>query len=219
MNPNIDTAAIKAAETLIMHQVRTGPVDPLPIIKSIPGVMAVSFAEMAHQIDLDRETLLRSVGTENHDAMSFCRIVNGRALRFVVFNQRLPLYMLQRGLARELGHIILGHDGSRPEDVRIAEAQTFAYHLLCPRPLVRAIQDSGIRFSTEVLGNATGCFERCLAGMRKTPGAHVPAELNQMVRDQFAEYLHDFLDFQSLISAADESRDADFGSFMDFYEE
>ena len=219
MNPDLDNAAIKAAETLIMHQVRTGPVDPLPIIKSIPGVMAVSFAEMAHQIDLDRETLLRSVGTENHDAMSFCRIMNGRALRFVVFNQRLPLYMLQRGLARELGHIILGHDGSRPEDVRIAEAQTFAYHLLCPRPLVRAIQDSGIRFSTEVLGNATGCFERCLAGMRKTPGAHVPAELNQMVRDQFAEYLHDFLDFQSLISAADESRDADFGSFMDFYEE
>ena len=219
MNPDLDNAAIKAAETLIMHQVRTGPVDPLPIIKSIPGVMAVSFAEMAHQIDLDRETLLRSVGTENHDAMSFCRIMNGRALRFVVFNQRLPLYMLQRGLARELGHIILGHDGSRPEDVRIAEAQTFAYHLLCPRPLVRAIQDSGIRFSTEVLGNATGCFERCLAGMRKTPGAHVPAELNQMVRDQFAEYLHDFLDFQSLISTADESRDADFGSFMDFYEE
>ena len=219
MNPNIDNAAIKAAETLIMHQVRTGPVDPLPIIKSIPGVMAVSFAEMAHQIDLDRETLLQSVSAENHDAMSFCRIVNGRAMRFVVFNQRLPLYMLQRGLARELGHIVLGHDGTRPEDVRVAEAQAFAYHLLCPRPLVRSIQDSGIRFSTEVLGNATGCFERCLAGMRKTPGAHVPAELNQMVRDQFAEYLHDFLDFQSLISTADESRDADFGSFMDFYDE
>ena len=55
--------------------------------------------------------------------------------------------------------------------------------------------------------------------MRKTPGAHVPAELNQMVKAQFAGYLHDFLDFQSLISDADESRDADFGSFMDFYEE
>ena len=33
--------------------------------------------------------------------------------------------------------------------------------------------------SVEVLGNMTGCYERCLAGMRKTPGVKVPAELNR----------------------------------------
>lgn len=219
MNPDYDRAALLACETLITHRITTGPIDPLPVLKSIPGVLVVSFAEMALQIDLDRGNLLNSVSPESHDAMSFAKEINGRVLYFVVYNQRLPLYLIQRGLARELGHIVLGHDGSRPEDVRTAEAQVFAYHFLCPRPLVKAVYDSGIRFSTEVLGNMTGCFERCLAGMRKTPGVHVPAELNRLIKDQFADYLADFIDYQAFVSQTDESRDADFGTFMDYYEE
>ena len=65
----------------------------------------------------------------------------------------------------------------------------------------------------------TGCFERCLAGIRKTPGTHVPAALNRAIKQQFASYITDFLDFQSIVSATDEARDADFGTFMDYYEE
>lgn len=219
MTPDYERAAIKAAETLITHRVTTGPIDPVIVLKTIPDCLVISYAEMALQMDLDRDNLLHSISPESYDAMSFAREINGKVLRFIVFNQRLPQYLVQRGLARELGHIILGHDGSRPENVRIEEAQTFAYHFLVPRALVRAIQDSGVRFSTEVLGNATGCFERCLAGMRRTPCARVPPELNQMVRAQFADYLENFLDYQAIVSQTDESRDADFGTYMDGYEE
>lgn len=219
MNADLDRAAILAAETLITHRVITGPIDPVPVLKSLPDCIVISYAEMALQMDLDRADLLQSISTENHDAMSFAKDINGRIMCIVVFNQRLPQYLIQRGLARELGHIILGHDGSRPESVRMEEAQTFAYHFICPRPLVKYVQDSGIRFSTEVLGNMTGCFERCLAGMRKTPGTHVPAELNHIIKEQFAPYLENFIDFQRVVSTADESRDADFGTFMDGYEE
>lgn len=217
--PDLDHAALKACETLIKYHVTTGPVEPIAILKKQPGTLVISFAEIALQMDLDRNNLLHSFSAENHDAMSFTKDIGGRMMFFVVFNQRLPQYLLQRALARELGHIILGHDGSRPDDARMDEAQTFAYHLLCPRPLIKAIQESGVRFSTEVLGNATGCFERCLAGMRKTPGTHVPPELNRLVRDQFADYIENFLDFQAVVSQNDESRDADFGTFMDGYEE
>lgn len=219
MTPDYDRAAVKATETLITHQITSGPIDPFPVLKSLPGVLVLSYAEMALQMEFDRENLLKSITPESHDAMSFANEIDGRIMYFVVYNQRLPFYLLQRGLARELGHIVLGHDGSRPDDVRTAEAQTFAYHLLCPRPLIKAVQDSGIRFSTELLGNMTGCFERCLAGMRKTPGAHVPPELNRMVKDQFAVYLANFLDFQAIISKTDESQLADFGSYMEGYEE
>lgn len=219
MNADLDRAAILAAETLITHRVITGPIDPVPILKSLPDCIVISYAEMALQMDLDRADLLQSISAENHDAMSFAKEINGRTMRIVVFNQRLPQYLIQRGLARELGHIILGHDGSRPEPVRMLEAQTFAYHFLCPRPIVKYVQDSGIRFSTEVLGNMTGCFERCLAGMRKTPGTHVPPELNRMIKEQFTPYLENFIDFQRVVSQADESRDADFGTYMDGYEE
>lgn len=219
MTPDYERAAIKAAETLITHRVTTGPIDPVIVLKTIPDCLVISYAEMAFQMELDRENLLQSISPENHDAMSFAREINGKVLRFIVFNQRLPQYLIQRGLARELGHIILGHDGSRPEIVRVEEAQTFAYHFLCPRALVHAIQSSGIRFSIEILGNATGCFERCLAGMRKTPGTHVPRELNRMIRDQFSEYIENFIDFQKIMASTDESRDADFGTYMDGYED
>lgn len=217
MTPDYDSAAIKAAETLITHRIVSGPVDPFPVLKSIPDVVVISFAEMALQMDLDRANLLRSISAENHDAMSFTKEIKGKMRYFVVFNQRLPFYLLQRGLARELGHIVLGHDGTRPESVRTMEAQVFAYHFLCPRPLIRYVQDSGIRFSTEVLGNMTGCFERCLAGMRKTPGVHVPAELNHLIKEQFSDYLDNFIDYQAIVSATDDSRDADFGTYMDNY--
>ena len=219
LSPNYDLAAINASETLITHRIITGPIDPIPVLKSLPNVIVISYAEVALQLDLNRENLLKSISAVNHDAMSFTGEINDKLKYFVVYNQRLPLYLIQRGLARELGHIILGHDGSRPENIRTMEAQVFAYHFLCPRPLVRYIQNSGIRFSTEVLGNATGCFERCLSGMRRTPGVHVPIELNRMLKEQFLDYLDNFIDFQRIISEYDESRDADFGTYMDFYEE
>ena len=219
MTPNLDIAATRALEIIIQRRISAGPIDPFPVLKSLPGVLVISFAEMALQMELDRENLLKSVSPENHDAMSFAKTISGKTMYFVVYNQRLPFYLLQRGLARELGHIIMGHDGSRPEDVRIAEAQTFAYHFLCPRPLVRAVQESGIRFSTEVLGNMTGCYERCLSGMRKTPGAHVAPELNRKIKAQFADYLANFLDYQSIIAPTDDTMLADFGSYMDNYEE
>ena len=219
MLPDYLRAAIAATETLIDHRIKAAPVMPLPLLKTLPNVLVLSFAEMASQMDLDRSSLLKAVDRETHDAMSFTAQVAGRLRYFVVYNQQLPMFLIQRGLARELGHIILGHDGTRPEDVRIAEAQVFAYHLLCPRPLVRAIQESGIRLTTEVLGNATGCYERCLAGMRKTPGVEVPKGFNRELRDQFKDYVENFLDYQAIVSASDESRLADFGTYMDGYEE
>ena len=127
--------------------------------------------------------------------------------------------MVQRALARELGHIVLGHDGSRPEEVRTAEALCFAQHLLCPRPLLYAIQEAGVPLTLEVVGNVTGCYERCMAGMRKFPGVRVPAELNRAVRDLFSEYINNFLAFQPFLTWDDRSAIADFGSFMEGYEE
>lgn len=219
MTPNYEAAAIKATETLLFHAISAAPVDPLPILKAMPGVLVVSFAEMAEQLSIDRKKAVQLFGAENQDAYTAVKKMNGRFLYLVAYNQRLPFYMLQRGLARELGHIVLGHDGTRPEDVRVAEAVCFAHHFLCPRPLIKAVQDSGIPFTVEVLGNMTGCYEHCLSGMRRTPAVHVPAEMNRMIKSQFEAYLENFLDFQAIISKEDTSALADFGTYMDGYEE
>ena len=218
MIPNYEKAAIKATECLIKYGINSAPVLPLLILKRMPGVLVVSFAEMSQSSGIERKNLIAMFGDGNQDAITSVHNKNGKLVYLVAYNQRLPIYMIQRSLAREMGHIILQHDGSLPEDIRMEEAQTFAYHLICPRPLIHAVMNSGIRLSTEVLGNMTGCYERCLLGMRKTPGVSVPAELNRMVADQFADYLNNYMDYLTFIKE-DSSSTADFGTYMDGYME
>lgn len=217
--PDVQNAAIKAAETLVKYRITSAPISPLPILKQIPGVLVVSFTEMAERMSTDRSAVISLFGDGNQDAVTSLKLINGQIHYVVAYNQRLPFYMLQRALARELGHIVLGHDGTRPEDVRITEAVTFARHLLTPRALIRSLWDAGLTVTVEMLGNVTGCYERCLAGMRKTPGTAVPAALNRAVRDQFADYVRNFIDCQAVLSGDDETAVADFGTYMDLYEE
>ena len=219
MTPDYDRAATAAAEILIKYGICTAPVDPIPIFKKAPGFNVVTFTEMSRMVGVDRHDLLSSFDASNRDAVSSVYLKNGKNHYLVAYNMRLPQYLVQRALAREMGHIVLGHDGTRPQEVRNAEALCFAHHLICPRALIHAIQESGTRITTEVLGNTTGCYERCLIGMRRDPATHVPAELNRKIRDQFADYLSDFLDFQSFLSQDDDSMIANFGTYMDGYEE
>ena len=219
MTPDYERAAVAAAEMLVKHNINTAPVLPLPVFKRTPGVLLLSFTEMSARLGVDRDNILTAFETESHDAVTSTHFDDGKLRYLVTYNQRLPFYLLQRALARELGHIVLGHDGSRPENVRMAEAYCFAHHFLCPRPLIRAVQDSGIPFTVEVLGAMTGCYERCLQGMRKTPAVHVPPELNRKIKEQFQDYISNFLDFETYLSKTDESMLANFGSYMDGYEE
>ena len=219
MTPNLERAATAAAETLIAYNVTSAPVAPLRILKSIPGVIVLSFAEMASDIGIERRELMEKYGSMNKDAFTLVRDVGGKLRYFVGYNMLLPEYLLQRAIARELGHIVLGHDGSRPEDVRMTEAMFFARHLLCPRPLVRALQDAGIPITVETLGLITGCYERCLIGMQKSHGVRVAPELNRQIRDQFAAYIDNFIDCRSILTKDDESMLINFGTYMDGYKE
>ena len=219
MTPDFDRAATAAAEVLIKYGICTAPVDPIPIFKKADGYNVVTFTEMSRMIGVDRSDVLSAFSAENHDAVSSAYLKDGHPHYLVAYNMRLPAYLIQRALAREMGHLVLGHDVSRPEDVRNAEALCFAHHLLCPRALIHAIQESGTRITVEVLGNTTGCYERCLVGMRHQPATHVPAELNRKIRAQFADYIAEFLDFQSFLARDDDSMIANFGTFMDGYEE
>ena len=219
MTPDFDRAATAAAQILIKYGISTAPVDPIPIFKKAPGFNVVTFTEMSKMIGMDRHELISSFEVESHDAVTSAYMKDGVPHYLVAYNQRLPQYLVQRALAWEMGHIVLGHDGTRPEEVRNAEALCFAHHLICPRALISAIRDSGTVITTEVLGNTTGCYERCLIGMRREPATHVPPELNRQVRAQFADYLADFLDFQSYLAREDESMIANFGTYMDGYEE
>ena len=219
MTPNFERAATAATETLIKYRVCTAPVAPLPILKSTPGVLVLSFTEMADEIGIERKELLDKYNRTSRDAFTLAREVNGRLRYFIGYNMLLPDYLLQRALARELAHIVLGHDGTRTDEVRMMEAMFFARHLLCPRPLIKAIQDANIPITVETLGLITGCYERCLIGMQKSHGVCVSPELNRLVRDQFKAYVENFVDCKSILTINDGSALVKFGTYMDGYEE
>ena len=219
MTPDYQKAAIKATETLIQYQIGTAPIDPLPILKKTPGVIVLSFEEMSQKTNIGRKEILDTFGCKNQDAVTTV-FVDEDDLKYVVtYNRMLSTGIIGRALARELGHILLCHDGSRPEEVRNEEAKAFAHHLLCPRPLIHLLQATGIRLTVEALGNITGFYDHCLSCIRKQPSVSVPAELNKQVAGQFMPYVLNLFDYQRYASLHDGSALADLGAYMDYYEE
>ena len=204
MEPNYERAATLALEAPIM---------PLEILKNSPGVLVFTFAEVSNDTGIDRDEILNRFG-ENKDAATF-QDPKGRYV--VAYNQLLPLYIVQRTAARELGHILLGHDGSRPESVRMAETIFFAQHLLAPRPLLAAIQDAGVPITKNVLCNVTGSDDRCIACMKNAPGVRVSPKLNREIRDLFSGYISNFVSYKK--EQRDDSPVVDLGSFLEGYSE
>ena len=219
MTPDYERAAIKATETLIQYKISTAPIDALPLLKKTPGVLVMTFEEMSNHANVDRKEILDNIGCENQDALTTV-FVNGDQLQYVVtYNRMLSSGIVNRALARELGHIVLGHDGTKPEKIRNEEAKAFAHHLLCPRPLIHSLQAVNIRLTTEIIGNITGFYDYCLSCIRKQPAVHVPAELNRQVRNQFMPYIKNLFEYQRYASIKDGSALADLGAYMEGYEE
>jgi hypothetical protein len=219
MTPDYEKAATKAAETLIKHNIGTAPITALHILKNTPGVLVKTFAEISEQTNIDRQEILDTLGCKNQDAVTTV-FVDGEEVKYVVaYNRLLAAGIVNRALARELGHIILGHDGTRPEEVRQEEAKCFAHHLLCPRPLIHLIKATNIRLTVEMLGNVTGFYDHCVSCIRRQPGVKVPAELNKLVSQQFMPYVMNLFEYQRYASSKDCSALADLGAYMDYYEE
>lgn len=219
MTPDFEKAALKATETLIRYNIGTAPIDALPILKNTPGVLVKTFSEISEEKNIARKDIIDTLGCKNQDAITTV-LIDGSDLKYVVaYNRMLSAGIVNRALARELGHIILGHDGTRPEKVRQEEAKCFAHHLLAPRALIHALQASNIRLTTEVLGNITGFYDYCLSCIRKQPSVVVPAELNRKVRDQFMPYIKNLFEYQRYASIKDGSALADLGAYMEGYEE
>ena len=225
MTPDYDRAAAAALETLQFCGIKSAPIDPLPMLKNRDllrekgDVILRSFSEVSADSGMDRDSVVSLFGPANQDAVTTVMIEDGFPTYVITYNAQLPFALIQRALARELGHIILGHDGSLPDEVRYAEAKCFAHHLLCPRPLLRIVQDSGIPFTADLLANMTGCNDHCLMCMKHLPGTTVPAELNRAVRRAFEPYAENFLRFQMILSNNDTSRFCIFGTYMEGYTE
>ena len=123
---NLEHAATAAAETLIKYRVTSAPVAPLRILKAIPGVIVLSFTELASGMGMERRELLDQYGGMNRDAFTLVKDVNGRLRYFVAYNLLLPDYMLQRAIARELGILKPGQMAITGAELDAIPDETFA---------------------------------------------------------------------------------------------
>ena len=117
MKPDYQKAEQKAKELR-----ENGAECPLQILRSLQNVAAVSFADASSRYGISRETLICMFDIENQDAITMFR----KGSYLVIYNQEMPCKTIRRAVARELGHIVMEHDGSRPEEVRMEEALYFA---------------------------------------------------------------------------------------------
>ena len=126
MKPDYKRAEAKAEELIKLN----GIICPMTILKRLPGVLVSSYSETSECTGIDRQKLLTMFGEHNQDAFTTARIENGRTTYLVMYNKQLTCEETRNALARELGHIVLGHDGTRPEEVRNEEAICFSRKLL-----------------------------------------------------------------------------------------
>lgn len=219
MKPDFDRAATAAMQLLAESKVTETPVDSFSLLINYPHIRVMSFAGLADNAEVDRKDLIPLFGI-NQDAVTF-RMFGMEDVNYVtVYNMKLPYEDVRRAIARELGHIVLGHDGqTRSTEVRKAEALCFAHHLLTPRPIISMIQQSEMPLTINVLTHTTGCSEDCVEEIREIPGTNVPAELNQKVRDLFAPHILEYVRFHKDSPRPDNSPIIDFGTYMEGYSE
>ena len=119
MTPDLDKAARAAADA---SDGSFRP-DPLRLLQSMPNVLLIAFESSAGVLN-------------GQNSMALVEKRNGNLHYIVLYNSSLPHYQLQRALARELGHVLLRHDGASSEYIWSEEADCFAFHFLCARPAV-----------------------------------------------------------------------------------
>lgn len=218
MTPDYESAAIKAMELLKEKNITETPVNPMQIMLDLPHVRVVPFTRMAAEAGMERSDLV-PLFEGNQDAATFILDSIQDVRYVVVYNMRLPCEIVRRAIARELGHIVLGHDGStRPTDVRMTEAMCFAHHLLSPRPVLHLIQQE-MPITLSIMSQTMGCSEECVEDLQKIPGVHISPELNREILAQFAPRIREYMSFHRMSPMKDRSPVVDLGTFMDNYVE
>ena len=139
MRPDYKRAAEKATETFSQYKMDADNIEPLRILRQLDNVMLVeySISEMVDGIDFPDSTVTLD---SDKDAVTLVNRINGKLKYITIYNRKVSVERLTLALSRELGHVILEHDGKTPEFVWLEEANCFAHHFLCPLSIIQPMK-------------------------------------------------------------------------------
>lgn len=176
--PNIDRAATMAYRCLVARRVTTLPVMPEELLHACRGTRVLSCGEAAQLMGWKQEWLAVLVG--DADAWTYrYEMSDGTVQHIVCYRQGGNPARRRFSLAHELGHIVLRHMGGGSWEEE--EADAFASHLLCPKPVLRRMLGTGMVCYVEQV--AAGCYISVAAAQQvlRRPLARVDAELETAV--------------------------------------
>lgn len=104
------------------------------VIRDYTPYTIFSFREAASKCGISLQQFKKQIGTE--DALTARRANNF----LILYNDQKPLRRINFSLAHEMGHILLGHFDHREQANIETEADRFAATLICPRPVIYALQ-------------------------------------------------------------------------------
>ena len=133
--PDLHRAADAAARVLLAQRVDALPVDPLRLLRACRDTQVYTFEDAADTLDVPRAAIAAHL--RDADAVTYRMPSAEKLLYIIVYRTDGNPARLRFTLAHELGHRVLGHEGTSPAEE--AEADCFASHLLCPEPVVKAV--------------------------------------------------------------------------------
>ena len=179
MSADLDRAAAMALLTLKKLQISTLPVDPMAILRQCRRTKVYTWKEYCALI---AERFPVASRLPHPEAMTQ-RYTTPAGLDYwiVYFDDKMLRYARYNfSVAHELGHIVLKHTGTSPEEER--EADTFASHLLVPRPVLSCIRHTNI---TDLCATF-GVSESCMRTVFSSPACRLDPVLTTHIRNQFA---------------------------------
>lgn len=186
MTPDIDRAAEMAYRCLLAHGCSQLPVDPARIIRCTRGVTLYTYEQAAEALGVDVSVLERSAG--GLDACTFRGEMKEGEVRYLVcFRTGGNPARLRFTLAHELAHIVMGHQGAGAGEER--EADAFAQHLLCPRPVLRWLMARCSPLYAEQVAAVCYVSVACAQQLASQAPACVQDEVEEQVGEMMKETL------------------------------
>lgn len=163
--PNYHRATRNAYRTLLATGVETLPVDINEICHRCRNTKVLSYREVRMKCD-DFDPLFDG---PSRTAYTLRRIDGDQVYNIILWNEEemnrgSGLYRFS--LAHELGHIVLRHSENAGYAAEM-EANVFAQHLLCPRPVLEVLQPADAREVSVLCGVSMTAAQIVLGTLRQ----------------------------------------------------
>ena len=183
--PDYHRAARLAYRTLLKLRIDKLPIDILGICKRCKNTMVMTFRDAEKKFDLPDGYFISNGPSES--AFTNNRQIDDVSQNIILYNDDWMANSVPRlrfTLAHELGHILMKHEGNSM--MYEAEANCFAQHLLCPAPVVEALDlqdESKIFLFTSTFG-VSRTVARIVLG-NKNLMQDVDQDMRQGIRELF----------------------------------